>query len=172
MSTLLRYLFSLKKNEFGYYGIIILRDIENDIQIPFEMSTDIPSIKATNITQQIGGAVTYTERYLLMSIFDIKDNNLDFDSQDNTQKATAKKQNTQTSNDDNKKWLIKWTNKDHTKENPQYKEVVDWANKNNMNVIKLRDHYKINPGIAAELAKDLNPTEDIPQEFEDGGTYQ
>jgi hypothetical protein len=47
-------------------------------------------IKATNATQQIGGAVTYTERYLSMVAFDIKDNNLDFDSQDNRPKPEQK----------------------------------------------------------------------------------
>jgi hypothetical protein len=50
------------------------------------MASDIPSIKATNIAQQLGGAMTYTKRYLLMNTFNITDNNLDHDTTQNTQK--------------------------------------------------------------------------------------
>jgi hypothetical protein len=49
--------------------------------VKFSIATEIPEIKATNVAQQLGGAVTYSERYLLMIAYDIKDNNLDFDSQ-------------------------------------------------------------------------------------------
>jgi hypothetical protein len=38
----------------------------------------------------MGGCETYTKRYMLMSLFDICDNNLDFDSQDNRSKAPMK----------------------------------------------------------------------------------
>ena len=74
-------LFSLKKNKHGYYGELTLIDLEDEKgEIVFIQSTDIPVIKATNVTQQIGGAVTYTNRYMLMTAFDIVDNNLDFDT--------------------------------------------------------------------------------------------
>ena len=52
------------------------------------MASAIPEIKATNIAQQLGGCVTYTERYLKMSLFGITDNQLDFDTTENTKKQT------------------------------------------------------------------------------------
>ncbi len=71
--------FQLKRDEHGLNGIMNVLDLESKKSKDFIMATDIPSIKATNIAQQLGGTMTYTERYLLMSIYDIKDNNLDFD---------------------------------------------------------------------------------------------
>lgn len=89
-------LFSLKKDEHGLYGVLKIVDLErkpDDItSIEFQMRTEMPSITATNMTQQMGGCETYTKRYMLMSAFDITDNNLDFDSQDNRKpKAPASK---------------------------------------------------------------------------------
>lgn len=80
-------LFSLKSDEFGLYGEVVLQDIESDQTIITQMRTDVPSIKATNITQQYGGCETYTKRYMLMSLFDIADNKLDFDSDENQKKV-------------------------------------------------------------------------------------
>ncbi|MCK5616210.1 ERF family protein [Candidatus Pacearchaeota archaeon] len=87
-------IFSLKKDEFGLYGSLALVDVdESDPSckgIEIMMRTEMPSITATNRTQQMGGCETYTKRYMLMSLFDICDNNLDFDSQDNRAKAPMK----------------------------------------------------------------------------------
>jgi len=85
-------LFSLNKDEFGLYGQLNIYDLEIDKDTESDsietiMYTEMPSIKATNMTQQMGGCETYTKRYMLMSAFDITDNNLDFDSQDNRPKA-------------------------------------------------------------------------------------
>lgn len=78
--------FSLEKDEFGFFGKLQVIDIETNAKINFVMRTDVPTIKATNITQQFGGCETYTRRYLLMSAFDIADNNLDFDAKNNSTK--------------------------------------------------------------------------------------
>jgi len=85
-------IFSLKKDEFGLYGTLTLGDIDEPAGegITIQMRTEMPSITATNMTQQMGGCETYTKRYMLMSLFDICDNNLDFDSQDNRDKAPIK----------------------------------------------------------------------------------
>jgi len=87
-------LFSLNKDELGLLGVLKLIDVESDKLEEGEidvleicMRTEMPSIKATNMTQQMGGCETYTKRYMLMSAFDITDNNLDFDSQDNRPQA-------------------------------------------------------------------------------------
>jgi hypothetical protein len=84
--------FNLIRTELGLIGKLILIDLDGGKEsresnnIIFEMATDIPEIKATNVSQQIGGAMTYTERSMKMSIFGIVDNNLDFDNHNNNTK--------------------------------------------------------------------------------------
>ena len=86
-------IFNLIQSEIGLSGTLEIYNIEDENDnIKFEMATGIPEIKATNITQQLGGAVTYTERYLLMTAFDIKDNNLDPDSKDHSKQPGTTKQ--------------------------------------------------------------------------------
>lgn len=80
-------LFNLKQDAIGYYGEVITTDLESGEQLVTEMRTAKPEIKATNETQQMGGMNTYAKRYALMSLFDIEDNTIDFDSQDNSAKA-------------------------------------------------------------------------------------
>lgn len=75
--------YSLLRTEHGLNAIMDVYDMESGEIETFEMAMDIPTIKATNIAQQLGGAVTYSTRYLLMSIYDITNNNLDFDSKTN-----------------------------------------------------------------------------------------
>ena len=79
--------FSLKQDQLGYYGEVTTTDLETGEYIVNEVRTARPNITATNETQQMGGMLTYAKRYTLMSLFDIEDNSMDFDSQDNT-KAT------------------------------------------------------------------------------------
>jgi len=84
--------FDLKRNELGIVGVLSIYDIESDeAPVVFEMASDIPNIKATNVSQQLGGAMTYTKRYLFMNAFDIADNNLDFDTTENTKKSQEQK---------------------------------------------------------------------------------
>ena len=82
---------SLKKDELGYFQVLDFVDLENPSgeRIHFELRTERPEIKATNLTQQMGGMDTYSERYIKMKVFQIKDNNLDFDAQDNRQTPAA-----------------------------------------------------------------------------------
>ena len=82
--------FDLIRNELGVYGKLTIFNIDNDESLSYDMASAIPEIKATNIAQQLGGCVTYTERYLKMSAFGITDANLDFDSQDNRGKIEEK----------------------------------------------------------------------------------
>lgn len=83
--------FSLKRNEYGVYGVLTVYDIESGESMDFEMASEIPDIKATVGTQQLGGCVTYTERYLLMSVYGIKDNSLDLDSDEQYKSRTRTK---------------------------------------------------------------------------------
>lgn len=76
--------FDLERNALGVTGKLTIYNCDSDETIIFEMATAIPEIKATNIAQQLGGCVTYTERYLKMSAFGITDSNLDFDASKET----------------------------------------------------------------------------------------
>ena len=81
--------FDLIRNDLGVYGRLTVYDLESGEKLTTEMASAIPEIKATNIAQQLGGCVTYTERYLKMSLFGITDNQLDFDTTENTKKQAA-----------------------------------------------------------------------------------
>lgn len=82
-ATGLIHLFNLQKDNGDTYGYLKIVELETGECEVFTQLTAIPDIKATNIAQQIGGAVTYTNRYMLMTAFDISDNSLDFDAKDN-----------------------------------------------------------------------------------------
>lgn len=83
--------FELVKDEDGFLGMLSLYDIDSEDILHFRMATDMPEIKATNVTQKLGGMATYVLRYLEMATFGIVDNNLDPDSQDNrTDKSKPK----------------------------------------------------------------------------------
>ena len=86
------YKFDLIRNDLGIFGKLSVYDLENEKAEPviYEMASDIPTIKATNIAQQFGGSMTYTKRYLMMNAFNITDNNLDHDTTQNTQKRAEK----------------------------------------------------------------------------------
>lgn len=79
-------MFELKRNELGVYGVLTVYSLKSEEKLSFEMSTAIPEIKATNIAQQLGGCMTYTERYLKQSVFGITDNSIDFDATEITKK--------------------------------------------------------------------------------------
>lgn len=138
-------LFDLKKNEHGYYGELTLIDLEDEKgKIVFTQSTDIPVIKATNVTQQIGGAVTYTNRYMLMTAFDIVDNNLDFDI---PQKKTTASKNTQ----EQKPWLniYKKDTKDLTPEMTDvYTKMKDGVY---TSIVEIRKDWAINKANAVTI---------------------
>ena len=97
--------FDLVRNELGIDGILTIVDLDSGKSETFTMASDIPVLKATNITQQLGGAMTYTERYLKMSVFGIKDNTLDFDTPQKQAKS-----NNQTSKKD--KEVTVWLTED------------------------------------------------------------
>lgn len=78
---------NLKRNEYGLYQELTLVNLEDvSEKLPFELATTQGEMKATNATQQMGGTDTYSERYIKMKVFQIKDNNLDPDSHDQEKK--------------------------------------------------------------------------------------
>tara|TARA_R100001530_G_scaffold135642_1_gene113373 strand:- start:546 stop:1205 length:660 start_codon:yes stop_codon:yes gene_type:complete len=81
----------LINGEYGLHQELDFIDLENPSEfITFKLATKHGEMKATNDAQQMGGTDTYSERYIKMKCFQIKDNNLDPDSQDNRPKAVKK----------------------------------------------------------------------------------
>lgn len=80
---------NLLADEHGYYQTLEFISIDNPKdKLSFELRTEKGAITATSATQQMGGTDTYSERYIKMKVFQIKDNNLDPDSQDNRKSAS------------------------------------------------------------------------------------
>jgi hypothetical protein len=75
--------YDLIRTELGLIARLTVIDLDNGNKEVFEAATEIPAITATNAAQQLGGAMTFSNRYLLMFTYDIVDNNLDFDAQKN-----------------------------------------------------------------------------------------
>jgi hypothetical protein len=133
--------FDLRRNEFGEFGVLTIFDIDSEDSIQYEMATGIPQITATNIAQQLGGSMTYTERYLKMSVFGIAENSLDFDDKDNSKKSEPKQSN------DNREWLNPGTEK--------WKQAVKWL-VDGGKLETIEKNYKI-----SKINKELLLTESI-----------
>src|SRR6478609_3912555 len=141
--------FNLKQDEYGYFGEVIFTDLESGENLTTVMRTEKPEIKATNATQQMGGMNTYAKRYALMSLFDIEDNTIDFDAQDNTKQPEKKQAAPETKSDD-KPWLNKGT--------PEYSGAIAKLQKGTTTIEKIQQFYKINKDVKANLeacTKDL-----------------
>jgi len=78
---------NLRQDEYGLFQTLDFIDLDDGEKLSFEMRTKHGVITATNEAQQMGGTDTYSERYIKMKVFQIKDNNLDPDSQDNSKKT-------------------------------------------------------------------------------------
>lgn len=82
---------NLRRDQYGIFQQLILVDLEDTKEtLVFELATVQGEMKATNDTQQMGGTDTYSERYIKMKVFQIKDSNLDPDSKDNSGMKTKK----------------------------------------------------------------------------------
>lgn len=138
--------FSLVRNEHGLHGWLKVTDLESGEFETFQAATEMPVITATNASQQMGGCMTFSERYLKQTVYDIVDNNLDFDSQDNRQKAPKKTppdkapKAEKPNEGDDKPWL--------NEDMPAY-EKIHTAIQNDEKTIKdIRKVYKISTKIA------------------------
>lgn len=87
--------YELIRDEYGLKAKITVYDLNNpeDNKV-YNFATEMPQITATNAAQQLGGCMTYSERYGLMFIYDIKDNNLDFDTDQKQEKKEPKQSQT------------------------------------------------------------------------------
>lgn len=75
---------SLVRNEFGLQQELSVYDLDSDEFIKFVLATEVAELKAANSCQFLGATDTYSERYIKMKVFGIKDNSLDPDSGDNS----------------------------------------------------------------------------------------
>lgn len=79
--------FRIIEGERGYEACFSIVCVETGEMRDYRFPAVMPEIKGANASQQMGGAITYFERYCKMSVFGIVDNNLDFDS--SIEKKTA-----------------------------------------------------------------------------------
>lgn len=129
--------FSLRQDTLGFYGEITTTDLETGEQLITEMRTAKPQITATNETQQMGGMNTYAKRYALMSLFDIEDNTIDFDSQDNSPAAKSKPAD----ND------LPWLNETM----PEFAGAIAKLKAGTTTMAKIRLAFKVSKAIEAKL---------------------
>ncbi len=132
-------IFNLKQDALSYYGELIFTDLESGESLTTELRTDRPDIKATNITQQFGGMNTYAKRYSLMSLFDIEDNTIDFDAQDNTK---AEKKPAQTNGSE-----LPWLNKGSA----EYAGAITKLQAGTTTIDKIQKFYKLSKDVQANL---------------------
>lgn len=136
--------FSLKQDGLSYYGEVITTDLETGEFIVTEMRTAKPIITATNETQQMGGMNTYAKRYALMSLFDIEDNTIDFDSQDNTpKKKSAESFNNLPPAENELPWLNEGTK--------EFAGAIEKMRLGKSSIDALRKHFKISKKIEEKL---------------------
>ena len=136
--------FSLKQDVLGYYGEITTTCLETGEQLVTETRTAKPLITATNETQQMGGMNTYAKRYSYMSLFDIEDNTIDFDAQDQTKNKPKEAFN----NADDKPWL--------NEKDDVYQKAVEKLKAGTTTIDKIATVYKLSKAIRAKLEQSIS----------------
>lgn len=132
------------------YAYLTIYDIESEEKLEVSTPIEIPEIKATNGMQRIGGVITYAERYLKMTAFGIVDNNLDFDTTENTEKIAK---NT------NKIEPEKWLNEKDKQGNitPEWENIIKGiVDKKITSVADARKYYKIAKTTAEKIQELIN----------------
>ena len=127
--------FNLKQDDHGHYGEVITTDLDSGEHLVSVMRTERPEIKATNATQQMGGMNTYTKRYALMTLFDIEDNSIDFDS------GVPEQKQQKTSSD------LPWLN-EGTKE---FNGAVDKMKAGQSSIEALKKYFKLSKKVEEKL---------------------
>ena len=142
--------FDLVRTDLGLMARLEIIDLDSGKRTSYEIATEIPEIKATNIAQQLGGCVTYSERYLLQIAYDIKDNNLDFDTPQKEKKQADK---------DEKPWLseeLKNSAVNALRANKPVKIGNLTFNDNRVIIDYIDSKYKIKKVYREELTEELN----------------
>ncbi len=141
--------FDLIRDENGLFGQLTVIDSSAEGKTEsavFVAATEMPTITATNASQQMGGCMTFSERYLKQTVFDIVDNTLDPDSQDNRPKEpqnTGAEQPPEQTVEYDKEWLNEGT--------PEFETVKSAIFTGKRTLKDARKKYKISKKIAALL---------------------
>ena len=81
---------NLERDEYGLKQTMQLIDLEDVAgSLYFTLATAKGELRNTNETQNMGSTDTYSERYIKMKVFQIKDNNLDPDGQQSHDKEKS-----------------------------------------------------------------------------------
>ncbi len=144
--------FQLKRDENGIYGEMTIIDLETNSEAVFVMATEMPVMTATNATQQMGVAITYTNRYMLMFVFDIVENSLDPDAQ----KPAKKPQGNKNKSDD-----LPWLNPD-MKEFEQARNAIFTGKRTLEDVMKKFKVSKANQEVLSGKTPALDDTGNLP----------
>jgi hypothetical protein len=145
--------FDLNRNDLGLYGQLDIYDLETGEKISYIMATAMPTITATNATQQLGGCMTYTERYLKMTAFGIHMNALDPDAQkpekQPTQNSTASKPQ-QSNQSEPDTWLNLFDKQGNKTD--KYSEIEKaLADGKSFTLAGIRKKYKVGKEVAGQL---------------------
>lgn len=168
--------FELMRDNNGLYGQITVIDMESKEEAIFIAATEMPVITATNASQQMGGCMTFANRYLLMFIYNIVDNNLDFDAHDNTKKTPNKapiqpqgSQNATQPGEKEKPWLneIDKSTGDLTPEFIQAKRAIEQGLRTVKDLFKT---YKVSKPMQEKLRK-LEPINEEPPPINEDGLH-
>jgi hypothetical protein len=119
--------FNLIRENGEITGTLDIIDCLSEDKISYKMASAIPNITATNVSQQLGGAITYTRRYMLLSAFRISDNSADPDAHDNSKSNTPEVPE--------KPWL--------NKKDKEWKLSVDFLKTKDGNIERLKKRYMI-----------------------------
>ena len=143
-------MFGTQRDDNGLFATLTIVDLDSGESVVYTQVTDIPAIKATNVAQQLGGMNTYSNRYLLMFVFDIVDNNLDPDTTENTKKtATAVKKESAPKKEEPK------ANDDRsvlTDKHDKWDDLVEYL-KNGGKIDAIRKKYKFTKNVEEQLNK-------------------
>lgn len=80
--------FNLKFKETYFEAILDIQDLDSPDNIRYQFDILKATVKGANEAQNSGATLTYGKRYLLMNIFNIADNSMDFDSNEMTEKQS------------------------------------------------------------------------------------
>jgi len=130
---------SLQCDEFGYNQKLQVVDLEKpEEMIVFELRTKHGEVKATNATQQMGSTDTYSDRYVKMKAFCIKENSLDPDAHDASGQKYEKEEKP-------------WYNDFDKHKDAITKEVKDGKSTAQEVLDRLQGSYKVNSVVRSQL---------------------
>lgn len=149
-------IFRMNREADGITAILAICDVDSDAMIDVSMPVEIPQIKATNEMQKLGGAMTYCERYLKMSAYGIADNNLDFDTTENTKREQAQKAAAQQSRKQPVKKPLEIVLPDNSGPTAEWDNILKGIATNKIQTLAdVEAFYLVSPEVAKQIENQL-----------------